>query len=193
MLETLAQGIVLGVSLAAPPGPVNAMIASRSLRSWIKGAFIGFGALTADLIFMTVTIFVGSIVPQEIIPEVSLAGGGFLAWLAYGTFQSKEVYTTNDEKKFAGTSYFTGLAMGLTNPFQIMWWMSVGVSLARNFGLEIFIGFVFGVVVWVLSFSFLINKFGFSQVFVKAVKLFSTVTLLAFSAYLIFYGIKGLF
>ena len=193
MLEAVAQGVALGISLAAPPGPVNAIIASRSLSGWRKGAAVGLGALTADLIFMAITVYVGYIVPSSIFPFISIAGGVFLGWLAYGVFKSREAYRATGGNGASSASYFTGLAMGLTNPFQIMWWMSVGISLARSFGAEIFIGFVAGVLLWVLSFSFSVNKFGVSPRFAKGVRAFSFITLSAFSVYLVAYGFKELF
>lgn len=44
-------GLALGLSLAAPPGPVNSVIASESLRSKIHGVSVGLGAMTADFVF----------------------------------------------------------------------------------------------------------------------------------------------
>lgn len=191
MFEEIAQGVVLGISLAAPPGPVNAIIASRSLKSWKSGALVGFGALTADLIFMSITIYVGYLVPSNIIHFISIIGAFFLAWLAYGVFRSSSNYAL-PRRKAETRSYLTGLAMGLSNPFQIMWWMSVGVSLARGFGAEIFIGFVSGIVAWVSLFSLLVSRYGVSQMFTKGVKVFSFLTLSVFSAYLFIYGLREL-
>lgn len=174
---------MLGLSLAAPPGPVNAIIASKSLRNWQNGAMIGFGALTADMTFMVITIFFGELIPESVVPLISFGGGIFLAWLAYSSLKSEASYTHNQDKALNGKSYFVGLTMGLTNPFQIMWWVSVGVPLVRNLGTVIFLGFVLGIALWVFSFSFLVNKFGVSQKFAFAVKLFSFVTLSFFSLY----------
>jgi len=174
---------LLGLSLAAPPGPVNAIIASKSLRNWQNGAMIGFGALTADMTFMVITIFFGELIPESAVPLISFGGGIFLAWLAYSSLRSEASYTHNQDEALNGKSYFVGLTMGLTNPFQIMWWVSVGVPLVRNLGTVIFLGFVLGIALWVFSFSFLVNKFGVSHKFAFAVKLFSFVTLSFFSLY----------
>ncbi len=45
-------GLVYGFSLAIPPGPMNALIANRSLSTYREGFFTGLGALTTDFIFM---------------------------------------------------------------------------------------------------------------------------------------------
>ncbi len=49
-------GLALGLSLAAPPGPVNSVIASESLRSKIHGVSVGLGAMTADFVFFSINI-----------------------------------------------------------------------------------------------------------------------------------------
>ena len=50
-------GVFLGFSMAAPPGPINSMIIDRSTKSFYEGAKIGFGAMTADFIFMILVFF----------------------------------------------------------------------------------------------------------------------------------------
>ncbi|WP_162509770.1 hypothetical protein [Thermogymnomonas acidicola] len=48
------------MSLAAPPGPINAMIISEARRSVLRAVLIGFGAMTADLIFLIIVFLFGS-------------------------------------------------------------------------------------------------------------------------------------
>lgn len=45
----LPVGVILGLSIAAPPGPMNALIANSSLKSPLHGTSVGAGAMTADL------------------------------------------------------------------------------------------------------------------------------------------------
>ncbi|MCG2910363.1 MAG: LysE family translocator, partial [Sulfolobales archaeon] len=40
-LVVLSSGILLGLSMAAPPGPVNAMIANEALKSPLHGTATG--------------------------------------------------------------------------------------------------------------------------------------------------------
>lgn len=40
LLVYLGLGIVLGLSMAAPPGPVNAMIANEATKSWLHGVVL---------------------------------------------------------------------------------------------------------------------------------------------------------
>ena len=49
---TLAVGAVFGLALAAPPGPMNAVIAEESVvRGWFAGVRAGLGAAIADVLF----------------------------------------------------------------------------------------------------------------------------------------------
>jgi len=52
LFVTLFSGVVFGLTLAAPPGPMNAVIAEESaVRGWIAGFKTGLGAMSADAIF----------------------------------------------------------------------------------------------------------------------------------------------
>src|SRR2546422_7021558 len=57
ILWAILAGAGIGLSLAAPPGPVNAIIASQTVtRSWRAGFLVGVGATTADTIFLRVSV-----------------------------------------------------------------------------------------------------------------------------------------
>src|SRR5438445_2727775 len=62
---TVLAGLGIGLSLGAPPGPVNAIIASHTVtRSWRAGFLVGMGATTADTIFLVVSIVAHSAVAR---------------------------------------------------------------------------------------------------------------------------------
>src|SRR5436190_23272643 len=61
VVATVLAGMGIGLSLGAPPGPVNAVIASHTVtRSWRAGFLVGVGATTADTIFLAITILARS-------------------------------------------------------------------------------------------------------------------------------------
>ncbi len=51
---SLFSGLLLGYSLAVPPGPMNALIAAWSLRSFRHGFTVGVGAMSADFLLMLI-------------------------------------------------------------------------------------------------------------------------------------------
>jgi len=53
---SLFSGLLLGYSLAVPPGPMNALIAAWSLRSFRHGFAVGAGAMSADFLLMLLTL-----------------------------------------------------------------------------------------------------------------------------------------
>src|SRR5436305_12167090 len=86
ILATVLAGVGIGLSLAAPPGPVNAVIASHTVtRSWRAGFLVGVGATTADTIFLAITILARSVVAGigPYVPFIALLGAGAMAYFAW--------------------------------------------------------------------------------------------------------------
>ncbi|MGC8936783.1 MAG: LysE family transporter, partial [Candidatus Methanomethylicaceae archaeon] len=154
-------GIALGLSIAAPPGPVNAMIAFQSTRSILRGFIVGLGAMTSDATFLVITYHLRQIfeIQGSLRGLLSLISSMLLAYLAYLTLRSVKNLdrSVSKEKRISAIPYLTGLSIGLTNPFQIAWWMSVGLSLISSIGLIIILGFFSGILFWIVSFPILIH------------------------------------
>jgi threonine/homoserine/homoserine lactone efflux protein len=54
---SLIAGILIGLSLAVPPGPINAIIAAESVKkSYLDGIKVGLGAMTADATYLAITL-----------------------------------------------------------------------------------------------------------------------------------------
>src|SRR5438128_12036753 len=84
ILWAVLAGTGIGLSLAAPPGPVNAIIASQTVtRSWRAGFLVGIGATTADTILLAVFILAYSVLARiEVwVPIIHLLGAGVMAYL----------------------------------------------------------------------------------------------------------------
>ncbi len=173
-------GLALGLSLAAPPGPVNSMIASESLRSKLHGVSVGLGAMTADLVFFILTLVFGDFLPRDVRYIFYLIGGALMIWLAFGVMKS----TLSNRTTRA--NYLTGLTMGLTNPFQITWWLTSGLFMVQELGILVIPGFFGGIVIWITLFPFLVNKFG--KRMARAIKIASFVILLGFGIYILVQG-----
>ncbi|MGQ9758981.1 MAG: LysE family translocator [Candidatus Methanomethylicaceae archaeon] len=192
---TFLAGIALGLSIAAPPGPVNAIIAVQSTRSILRGFLVGLGAMTSDATFLTITYYMRQVfeIQGAVRITLSVLSSILLAYLAYMTIKSVRS-TKNPEvttKKISPIPYLMGLSIGLTNPFQIAWWMSVGLSLISSIGLVIILGFFGGIVFWIISFPILIH-FAQSKIpyVYKMVGYVSFVLLLAFSLWFLYNAIS---
>ncbi|PSP69323.1 lysine transporter LysE, partial [Halobacteriales archaeon QH_6_68_27] len=78
---TLVAGAVFGLALAAPPGPMNAVIAEESvLRGWLAGFPAGLGAMTADFVFFVLSLagVVAFLDSAPTVRAVMIAAGGVL-------------------------------------------------------------------------------------------------------------------
>src|SRR5439155_7361910 len=77
ILATVLAGMGIGLSLGAPPGPVNAIIASHTVtRSWRAGFLVGVGATTADTIFLAIAFLARTAVAGigPYVPFIALLG-----------------------------------------------------------------------------------------------------------------------
>ncbi|MED1468801.1 LysE family translocator [Bacillus salipaludis] len=130
--------ILLGLSLAAPIGPINAAQIDRGIRSgFMHSWLIGVGAVVADGVYMLI-VYIGVVQFLEA-PIVQT----FL-WL-FGCFVL--VYTGIESILKAGTlsleytrkkeplikSFFSGFFMSISNPLTILFWLGIyGSVLAKT-------------------------------------------------------------
>ena len=130
--------IILGLSLAAPIGPINAAQIDRGIRSgFLHSWFIGVGAVAADGIYMLI-VYIGVVRFLET-PLMQT----FL-WL-FGCFVL--IYTGIESLINAGKinlenqrgdeplmkSFFSGFFMSLSNPLTILFWLGIyGSVLAKT-------------------------------------------------------------
>ncbi|WP_227376758.1 LysE family translocator [Haladaptatus halobius] len=136
MLEVLVSavtGVVLGLSLAAPPGPMNAVIAEESvLRGWRSGFFAGLGAMTADACFFVLALAGVAAVVREapLVRGLMVGVGGLLMlYFAYGAAKDATATFTADAVEEDAKGFRKAFALAITNPYQIIWWLTAGVGL----------------------------------------------------------------
>jgi len=161
-LLIVAAGIFLGLSISAPPGPVNAVIALNAASGSRKNGFlVGLGAMTADATFLIFAYCLeGLIIFDSRLQFIfSLASSALLAYLAILTYRSAKNIcgfsaATNIHVRHP---YVAGLTIGLTNPFQIAWWFSVGLLLISSIGPLVIAGFFIGILSWITSFPVLVS------------------------------------
>jgi threonine/homoserine/homoserine lactone efflux protein len=158
--QIFLTGAVLGVSIAAPPGPVNAAATYQVTKSWLAAWLTLLGATTADAIFFVLTYFglTSLIASGEARDLLFVAGGVFMLYIAYSTLRRARVKQALGPTSGSRTPYLLGLTIGLTNPFQLAWWIAVGVGMISTFGLSIVAGFFAGIIAWTLFFSTILRE-----------------------------------
>jgi threonine/homoserine/homoserine lactone efflux protein len=140
-------GVVFGLALAAPPGPMNAVIAEESVvRGWLSGVTAGLGAMSADAVFCALTL-AGVVGIVERAPTVRGAmvgvGGLLMLYFAYGAamdaseadgFLGEALDGDADEES---RGFRKAFALALTNPYQILFWLSAGVGMLQAGELDV--------------------------------------------------------
>ena len=142
---TLAVGALFGLALAAPPGPMNAVIAEESvLRGWVAGARAGLGAATADVVFFLLA-YAGVVSLIESAPRLQAGmiavGGVLMCYFAVGAARGARASfrpTNGDDPMVTdGKGFRKALVLALTNPYQVLFWLTVGVGLLRPGTLDV--------------------------------------------------------
>jgi threonine/homoserine/homoserine lactone efflux protein len=138
VLVSAGAGVVFGLALAAPPGPMNAVIAEESvLRGWSAGFRAGLGAMSADATFFVLAL-VGVVAFVERFPTVRGAmvgaGGLLMIYFAYGaarevgeSFAPATPRATDGGDDGAG--FRKAFLLAVANPYQILFWLTIGVAL----------------------------------------------------------------
>ena len=221
VIASLVTGVVFGIALAAPPGPMNAIIAEESvLRGWLAGFKAGLGAMIADVLFF-VLAFVGvAAVVERIEPLQSglyLLGGLLMLVFAVDAWQEARAATSfTGDLEGAATGFQKAFALSVTNPYQIGFWLTVGVGLVKPGTLDVFahvpalgetlagsllvqtgsvallIGFFGGIAAWVVVYPAALVRVGQRvDAFAPAIALLSGVVLAGFGLLFLVMGALG--
>ncbi|MEZ0318583.1 MAG: LysE family translocator [Pyrobaculum sp.] len=184
-------GVLLGYSLAVPPGPMNALIAAWSLRSFRHGFAVGAGAMSADFLLMLITAwlytFLKNLSQVYFVPFYT-AGGVFFLYLAYKIASSRPPQRGSATSQSPVRGYLLGLSLGLVNPYQVGWWLTAGLSSIAQFGLEWAAGLFVAISTWITAFPAAVRA-GWEvsrRATWLAIKAFSVLTLTAFGAYFLY-------
>ncbi|WP_280537083.1 LysE family translocator [Halopenitus sp. POP-27] len=144
-LVSLLAGVVFGLALAAPPGPMNAIIAEEAAwRGWLAGLVAGLGAASADAVFF-VLAYLGVVSMVESRPALRATmvgiGGVLMLYFAYGAANGVRASFRPGSGSRAVAEKSKGFrkafVLALTNPYQVLFWLTVGVGLLRPGTLDV--------------------------------------------------------
>lgn len=186
-------GVALAWSLAAPPGPANALIAAiASQRGFAAGCVAGLGAVTGDLAMFTL-MGAGALAVLSAFPwlhvALGLAGGGLMSWFAYEAWRSAR----RADAPVAGAAggFGRNFAMVVTSPFNWAWWVTVGSGLFVQVGWRIVAGFFAGLLAWVAIWAGVARAGAArSRRFRDAIGYGSALVLAAFAAIVVVFAVR---
>jgi threonine/homoserine/homoserine lactone efflux protein len=125
LLSYLLQGAALGLSAAASPGPFQTYLISESLSGgWRRGAPVAFAPLITDLPIILFSLFILNQMPSYFLRLVSLAGGLFVFYLAWGLWKRwrQSSGTDEDEPARSGSSLKRGVLANFLSPGPYLYW-----------------------------------------------------------------------
>jgi threonine/homoserine/homoserine lactone efflux protein len=132
--QVFFRGLVIGVSIAAPVGPIAILCIKRSLSQGQLWGFVsGLGAATADAVYGCIAAFGLTFVSRVLVEQqvyIRILGGVFLLYLGVRTILKK---TTGERSDAPGpgliASYGSTFLLTLTNPMTILSFAAVFAGL----------------------------------------------------------------
>ena len=140
------------------PGPVTAAAIGMGTRSRYAGMLlaIGHGIVEFPLIVLIV-LGLGRILKlptAQII--IGLAGGAFLLIMAIQMHKSLRAAEEQQTKAAKSTPVLTGIILSASSPYFLLWWATVGLTLATTAtGIGIWAFVIFAIVHWLCDFIWL--------------------------------------
>jgi threonine/homoserine/homoserine lactone efflux protein len=184
MDEFLLRGLLIGLSIAAPVGPIGVLCIRRSLASGrLSGLVSGLGAASADAVYGSVAALGLTVVSAFLVDQqtwLRLAGGAFLVYLGLKTLLAapasegggvdRRVISIKQASPSKGRllgDYGSTFFLTLTNPMTIISFAAIFAGLGLGSiedspaaSLALVIGVFLGSAAWWLILSSLTQVFG---------------------------------
>lgn len=198
--------LILGLSLAAPVGPINIEIIKRGIQygfwpSW----FVGIGGMSADIIFMILIVFGVSKFLTSATAQLILLFAGFvmLCWIGIESIKMRpqplRILDEKEQRKGLAASFFTGFFIAGMNPINIFFWLGIYGALLSDHLKDAAPGFILlyscavfiGVALWNLNIALTVH-FARAWLQPRFLRIFTTVAGLTLIGYGIRLGWQGL-
>jgi threonine/homoserine/homoserine lactone efflux protein len=176
-MDLFFRGLLIGVSIAAPVGPIGVICIRKSLLDgWKVGLSAGMGAALADG-FYAVAAIVGLAALTKLFAALTLplhiGGGLLLLYIAFKVFRSSTEQTDfRPRERGSGTEYATAsarkalletFALTITNPMTILSFSAIlsafGVERLSLQALYVVLGVFAGSALWWLTLSASVSRF----------------------------------
>jgi L-lysine exporter family protein LysE/ArgO len=207
-MNVFISHFLLGISLAAPIGPINAAQMDRGIRSGFLHAWlVGLGALLADGVFMLLVYF--GVIHFLNIPFMQtflwLFGFFVLTYIGVesiiGISKQSALTRTMDEPLLK--SFASGFFMSISNPLSILFWLGIYGSvladmIAKYDAHEVFLyssSIMAGIMLWDIFMAVVASAFRrlLTSRLLSAISFLSGLSLIGFGLYFGFEAYRALF
>src|SRR6266404_1508849 len=169
-IELLIRGLLAGLIIAVPVGPVNVLCISRTLRKgWKSGLTSGLGAATADFLYGCIAGFSITFVIQFLVREefwIRLVGGILLVLMGVSYyFKTPQSLSAETSGGTGQSDYASTLVLTLTNPTTVLSFLAVLAALglgrqpASWLTLLLVLGIFCGSMLWWIVLTGMVNRF----------------------------------
>ncbi|HEV3202023.1 MAG TPA: LysE family translocator [Bryobacteraceae bacterium] len=169
VLELLVRGLLAGLIITAPVGPVNVLCVQRTItKDWRSGLFSGLGSALADSLYAAIAGFSISFVIQFLLRElfwIRFFGGVLLILLGVWYYFRPPASLDGDKKGETDTEDSAStFLLTLTNPTTILSFMAVmaalGLAQSRPWYLTLLmVGAIFcGAMLWWVILTGIANR-----------------------------------
>ena len=168
-LHYLFKGILIGISVSAPLGPMGVLVIQRTIHKGLPSGFAsGGGVVIGDTIYAIIAgfglTFVSSFLEQNQL-LFRIFGGLILLFMGYKMFKATQLNKPNKERKKQKNlflDFISVLALTLSNPFTVIAFGAVfaGFNIfanSNNTTTVVVAGIFLGAIIWWLILSLLIN------------------------------------
>ncbi|MCU1236536.1 MAG: Lysine exporter protein [Candidatus Solibacter sp.] len=136
-LMLIIKGLVAGLAIAVPVGPINVLVASRTLtKGRVSGLLSGLGAASADALYGALAGFSISLVIDFLMREefwIRVIGGILLVGIGIVYYRKPpQSLQKKSEDSPAHSDYVSTLLLTLTNPTTVLSFMAVLTALGMG-------------------------------------------------------------
>jgi threonine/homoserine/homoserine lactone efflux protein len=135
LLAFLLQVVLISASGVVSPGPVTAVTLTLGARNRHAGALVGLGHGLLEVPLMILIVLGADRVLNARLFQIAvgLAGGMVLLYMGLQMFRdSGKGLGQADTNSRPGNPIVTGFVLSASNPFFLIWWAAVGLSLAMR-------------------------------------------------------------
>ena len=201
--------IFLGLSLAAPIGPINAAQLDKGIKNGFWHAWIvGVGSLVADTFFMLAVYF--GVVHFLEIPFMQTFlwsfGSFVLIYTGVESLISANKVTSSIQRRRNDAlvrTFFTGFFIALSNPLSILFWLGIYGFVLANTATKYDVAhlalyssaIIIGLIIWDFTMAIVASsfrKFANSRALVS-ISIISGLTLIGFGVYFGYQAYKMIF
>jgi threonine/homoserine/homoserine lactone efflux protein len=170
-VELLIGGMIVGLMIAMPVGPVNILCIHRTLEGgWKSGVISGLGAAAADMLYGGVAGFSITLVVQFLVREqfwIRFFGGILLVIIGISYFFKRPVplNAQTQDRANAYSDLRSTFLLTLTNPTTVLSFLAIlaalGMGDQRQWWLTVFLvgGIFCGSMVWWIVLGSIVNLF----------------------------------